>query len=63
MEACVVVLMQDIFGETRTGWLEKYSTYNPKTDWLKAPFTDVISETYPKYYAVLQHEDAPVALH
>ena len=50
------------FGETRTGWLEKYSTYNPKTDWLKAPFTDVISETYPKYYAVLQHEDAPVAL-
>lgn len=50
------------FGETRTGWLEKYSTYNPKTDWLKAPFTDVISETYPKYYEVQQHEDSPVAL-
>ena len=50
------------FGETRTGWLEKYSTYNPKTDWLKAPFTDVISETYPKYFDVLKHEDATVAL-
>ena len=50
------------FGETRTGWLEKYSTYNPKTDWLKAPFTDIISETYPKYFEILKHEDAAVAL-
>ena len=23
------------FGETRVGWTEKYSTYNPKSDWLK----------------------------
>ncbi len=46
------------FGETRTGWLEKYSTYNPKVDWLKAPFTDVLSETYPKYYQILNRDSS-----
>lgn len=50
------------FSETRTAWLEKFSTYNPKSDWAKAPFTDVISETYPKYFEIMQYkEDIPVA--
>lgn len=41
------------FGETRVGWTEKYSTYNPKSDWLKASFSDPISENVtflPGYY-------------
>lgn len=60
MEAMCGGSYSGYFAETRTGWLEKYSTYNPKVDWLKAPFADVLSETYPKYFQIL-NRDIPLA--
>ena len=50
------------FGETRVGWTEKYSTYNPKSDWLKASFSDPISEMYPSYRDIINRTNDPVAL-
>ncbi|QIU96475.1 SusD/RagB family nutrient-binding outer membrane lipoprotein [Bacteroides faecium] len=48
------------FSETRTGWGEKYSTYNPKSDWLKASFSDPIVNIYPSYRKILRIENAAV---
>lgn len=48
------------FSETRTGWGEKYSTYNPKSDWLKASFSDPIINTYPSYRKIMNQKDIPV---
>lgn len=48
------------FSETRTGWGEKYSTYNPKSDWLKASFSDPIVNTYPSYRKIQKLDDAVV---
>lgn len=39
---------------------EKFSTFNPTVDWLKWPFVNVISETYPYYRGVLNGTDNPV---
>lgn len=61
MEAMCGGSYSGYFGDTRTAWLEKYSTYNPKVDWLKAPFCDVISDTYPFYFQILKKEESPIA--
>ncbi len=47
---------------TADGWKDKFSTYNPPSNWLRAPFVDVISETYPYYRDMLSQTDDPVAL-
>ena len=51
------------FGETRVGWTEKYSTYNPKSDWLKASFSDPISEMYPSYRDIINRTNTPSHWH
>ena len=51
------------FGETRVGWTEKYSTYNPKSDWLKASFSDPISEMYPSYRDIINRTNDPSHWH
>jgi hypothetical protein len=43
-------------------WSEKFSTYNPPSNWLAAPFKDVISGTYPFYRDIYNQTDDPVAL-
>ncbi|WP_277131563.1 MULTISPECIES: RagB/SusD family nutrient uptake outer membrane protein [Bacteroides] len=48
------------FCETRTGWGEKYSTYNPKSDWLKGAYSTPIINTYPSYRKLMKLEDIPV---
>jgi hypothetical protein len=62
MEAMCGGAYAGYFGETRTGWKEKFSTYNPKVDWARAPFSDVITGTYPNYNQILKKEDNDVAL-
>lgn len=49
-------------GSTVNNWKDKFSTYNPPAAWLKAPFVDVISETYPLYRDMFDKTDDPVAL-
>ena len=48
------------FAETRTGWGEKFSTYNPKSDWLKGSFSTVFTNIYPSYRALMKMNDVPV---
>lgn len=48
------------FSETRTGWGEKFSTYNPKSDWLQGAFSTVFTNTYPNYRKLMKLKDAPV---
>lgn len=48
------------FCETNTEWGEKYSTYNPKSDWLKGSFSDPIVKTYPSYRKIQKLKDAIV---
>lgn len=43
-------------------WKMKFSTFNPELSWQKAPFSDIITETYPKYRELLARTDDPVAL-
>lgn len=45
---------------TPDGWLNKFSTFNPTMDWLKWPFVNVMSETYPYYRGVLKGTDDEV---
>lgn len=43
-------------------WTAKFETYNPPTDWLEAPFSDLITRTYPFYRDLLDETEDPVAL-
>lgn len=43
-------------------WTAKFETYNPPTDWQEAPFSDLITRTYPFYRDLLDNTDDPVAL-
>lgn len=47
---------------TLEGWTTKYSTFNPSVEWLKAPFVDVITETYPYYRGIVSRTDDEVIL-
>ena len=44
-------------GATPDAWLTKFETFNPSADWRKAPFVDVISQTYPAYRAIVSGTD------
>lgn len=48
------------FSDTRTGWGEKFSTYNPKSDWLQGAFSTVFTNTYPSYRTLMKLNDVPV---
>lgn len=48
------------FSETRTGWGEKFSTYNPKSDWLQGTFSTIFTNTYPNYRKLMKLSDVPV---
>lgn len=48
------------FSDTRTGWGEKFSTYNPKSDWLQGAFSTVFTNTYPSYRTLMKLSDVPV---
>lgn len=43
-------------------WTAKFETYNPPTDWLEAPFSDLLTRTYPFYRDLFNETDDPVAL-
>lgn len=43
-------------------WTAKFDTYNPTPDWLEAPFSDLITRTYPFYRDLLDETDDSVAL-
>ena len=43
-------------------WTAKFETYNPPTDWQEAPFSDLITRTYPFYRDLLDETEDPVAL-
>lgn len=43
-------------------WTAKFETYNPPVDWQEAPFSDLITRTYPFYRDLLDNTDDPVAL-
>lgn len=47
---------------TVDSWETKFSTFNPTADWLKAPFVDVITQTYPSYRGIIKKTDNEVAL-
>jgi len=47
---------------TVDSWETKFSTFNPTADWLKAPFVDVITETYPAYRGIINKTDDEVAV-
>ncbi|WP_418983643.1 RagB/SusD family nutrient uptake outer membrane protein [Alistipes sp.] len=47
---------------TVDSWETKFSTFNPTADWLKAPFVDVITQTYPSYRGIINKSDNEVAL-
>lgn len=43
-------------------WTDKFETYNPPVAWQKAPFGDMITDTYPLYRDMLDKTEDPVAL-
>lgn len=49
------------FGTTPE-WTDKFETYNPPVHWQNAPFSDVITFTYPYYREMFDKTDDPVAL-
>ena len=60
------ILAGDAFGgyaeSTSDSWETKYSTFNPSADWLKAPFVDVMTDTYPPYRGIRKATTDPVPL-
>ena len=50
------ILAGDAYGgyaeSTSDSWETKFSTFNPSADWLKAPFVDVLTDTYPAYRGI-----------
>ena len=63
---CVEALEGGSYGgyveATVDSWETKFSTFNPTADWLKAPFVDVITETYPAYRGIINKTDDEVAV-
>ena len=47
---------------TLDGWDNKFSIFNPTADWLKWPFVNVLSETYPYYRGIVNGTDNAVML-
>lgn len=47
---------------TVDSWSTKFSTFNPSSDWLKAPFVDVMTETYAPYRGIMAATDDPLPL-
>ncbi|MDR0511335.1 MAG: SusD/RagB family nutrient-binding outer membrane lipoprotein [Rikenellaceae bacterium] len=43
-------------------WTTKFSTYNPPTDWYRAPFNDVISGVYPNWELMKSFSEDDVVL-
>ena len=43
-------------------WTAKFETYNPPIDWQEAPFSELVTRTYPFYRDLLDKTDDPVAL-
>lgn len=60
------ILAGDAYGgyaeSTVEGWETKFSTFNPSVEWLKAPFVDVISQTYPYWRGIVSRTDDEVML-
>lgn len=48
------------FSETKPDWNEKFSTYNPKSDWLQGAFSTVFTNTYPSYRTLMKLKDVSV---
>lgn len=46
-------------GATNT-WVNKFETFNPSADWRKAPFADVITESYAPYRELMASSDDEV---
>ncbi len=49
-------------GSTVDTWLTKFETFNPPAHWRKAPFSDVITETYTPYRGIVNGTDDEVAI-
>lgn len=47
---------------TVSSWATRFSTFNPSADWLKAPFVDVMTDTYAPYRGIRSATDDPVPL-
>lgn len=47
---------------TLEGWTTKFSTFNPSLEWLKAPFVDVLAQTYPYWRGIVSRTDDEVLL-
>lgn len=48
---------------TKPDWASgKFSTFNPPVNWMKAPFVDVMTNTYAPYRGIRQVADDPVPL-
>lgn len=43
-------------------WSTRFSTFNPSSDWLKAPFVDVMTDTYAPYRGIYAATEDPVPL-
>lgn len=62
------ILAGDAYGgyaeSTSDSWETKFSTFNPSADWLKAPFVDVLTDTYPAYRGIrrVTEDEVPLAL-
>jgi len=48
-------------GEANT-WQNRFSTFNEEQNWRKAPFTDVLTQLYAPYRAILSESDDEVVL-
>ena len=48
------------FSETNPDWNEKFSTLNPKSDWLEGAFSTIFTNTYPNYRKLMTLKDVPV---
>ncbi len=49
-------------GSTVDTWREKFETFNPPAGWRRAPFSDVITETYTPYRGIVNGTDDEVAI-
>ena len=60
------ILAGDAYGgyaeSTVSSWATKFSTFNPSADWLKAPFVDVMTDTYAPYRGIRAATEDPVPL-
>ena len=49
-------------GSTVNTWQDRFETFNESTDWRKWPFSNVMTEMYAPYRAILAETDDEVAL-